>query len=250
MIYVLQVEVEVVPSLPDQDDEASPSRAGTDRSLSAYFDKIKLGRHGSGNETQKTKTGDVNESSESTSGMPSRTMSLDDVEDAGWDSDQSHPDPGSTSSHHLTPSNSILIHPHSHKRKPHHQKAAPIRARRRSLIRRSSSHGYPSTSGQDAAEHHRGRISTADTKVHPRPSTAPNSRLSSRISTPHATRPNSLRNLRLEHVKGHESREHSPSRSIRFADDEYRSSVIDASEDSHPTNERNQVTFDLPPRKP
>jgi hypothetical protein len=171
-------------------------------------------------------------------------MSLDDVEDAGWDSDRSQPDPGSTSSHQLTPSNSILIHPHSHKRKPHHQKV-PIRARRRSLIRRSSSHGYPSASGQDVAEHHRGRVSTAETKVHPRPSTAPNSHLSSRITTPHATRPNSLRNLRLEHVKGHESREHSPSRSIRFADD-----VVDASEDSHPTNERNQVTFDLPPRKP
>jgi len=188
--------------------------------------------------------------------MPSRTMSLD-VEDLGWDSDQSNPDPGPTS---LTPSNSILINPHSHKRKPHHQKVS-VRTRKRSLLRRSSSHGYPNISSHDVGEPPRGRVPAVETRAHPRPNTAPNSRLSSRLNTPHVTRPNSLRNLRLENVKGHESREHSPSRSIRFADDEYRMNTVSprspttydspaASDDCHTPTERNQVTFDLPPRKP
>jgi len=238
------------------------------RSIAACLDKLKLNSLGSHNDAQnsgKGKTVDLSERDTRTEDVTSQGIPID--EDTGWDSDQSTPDPGSSSSNQLTPTNSVISHTKSPKRKT--SLHIVVRNRRRSLIHRNSASHSHTASGagsvfdNDRGELTRGREPITEIKRYSRPSTAPSSRLSSRLNSPSITRPSSLRNLRLDQIKAHgsnTSRDASPSRSIRFADDD---NIINAnppriasSQDHSPItpddavgNERNQVTFDLPTPK-
>jgi hypothetical protein len=200
------------------------------RSIAVYLDKLKFNSRGSQNDVQnpeRGKTVDLTERRLRTEDAISHALPTDDVEDAGWDSEQSNTDPDPTFSRRSTHTNLILDRAQSPKRQ-HSPKLVFHTRRRTAAHRSSSSHGHslffasPNVHKR-GSESGRGRSLAHDAKRHARPSTAPNSRMSSRLNSPAVTRHSSLKNLRLDQIKAHDSRtsgDSSPSRSIRFADDE------------------------------
>jgi hypothetical protein len=182
-------------------------------------------------------------------GVPPRA-SADEEEDTGWDSEHSDNNPTSETTDHKKrlKSSKQKNHPRGRRHSITHKKWPISHAERFVKL----VNPFEAKAGNRA---HGRPPPDSGVRMFSRTNSAPSTQPSSRLPSPYNSRPSSLRNLRLEQVRYHAStsRDVSPSRSIRFADDGNRSGsstprISFPLDPSSPSlgDERSKVTFAVP----